>query len=99
MRDHVIRCILSDIPAQISGVVWAPITETTDGYILNDGIFDDGTNSQVSTLTISAENLVKLKSSAAFRTFTCNITVGSNAAEISAVKNITIINPSKITVF
>ena len=99
MRDHVIRCILSDIPAQISGVVWTPITGTTDGYILNDGIFDDETNSQVSTLTISAENLVKLKSTVASRTFTCNITVGSNGAGISAVKNITIINPSKITVF
>ena len=73
-------------------MIWTPATSGTDGYILNDGVFDLETKSQVSTLTIAAVKLRELRKSAAMHTFTCKITVGWPIADN---QTITIFNPSK----
>ena len=93
--DHVISCTFSDISTQFDGVIWTPISTKTDGYTLKDGIFDPDTKSQVSTLRISSNKLVKLRDSAASHTFTCKITVGSRNTIVADVQTINIFSPGK----
>ena len=95
MDDHVITCVLNDIPGQITGVLWAPAVETDNEYSLNDGTFSG--NKQESTLTITAAKLLSLHSSSATRTFTCKITIGDSDTEVTATQTIAIFNPSKLT--
>ena len=91
--DHVITCVLDDIPGQITGVLWTPAVETENEYSLDDGTFSG--NKQESTLTITAAKLTSLHSSSATQTFTCKITIGANDTEVTATRTITIFNPSK----
>ena len=93
--DHVITCVLDDIPGQITGVLWTPAVEAEDEYFLNDGTYSAGGNKQESTLTITAAKLASLHLSSATQTFTCKITVGESGTVIQATKTITIFNPSK----
>ena len=95
VEDHAINCYLSDIPAQIDDVIWSPPTMVTDGYSLEDWNFDPETKSQVSTLIVSASQLLELKGYAKSHVFACKITVASNDWPVSAVQTITIFNPSK----
>ena len=89
------KCILSDIPAQITDEIWSLPTEGTDGYTLNEGTFDPTEKSQVSTLTISAAKLVKLRNSAKSHVFSCEIAVGSHNRIVADFQNITLFNPSE----
>ena len=93
VENHEISCVLTDIPSQISGVLWAPATDITNEYTLEDGTIS-GT-SQTSKLTISAAKLVSLKSTSATQTFTCKITVGTSNTEVTATQTISIYNPSE----
>ena len=92
MDDHVITCVLDDIPGQITGVLWTPAVEKVDEYSLDDGTFS--VNIQKSTLTITAAKLTSLYS--ADQTFTCMITVGASNTEVTATQTITIFIPSKL---
>ena len=92
--DHVITCVLDDIPGQITGVLWTPAVETEYEYILDDGTFSG--NRQESTLTITAAKLTSLHLSSATQTFTCKITIGDSDTEVTATLTITIFNPSNV---
>ena len=92
MDDHVITCILDDIPDQITAVLWTPAVEKAKQYSLNDGTFSG--NKQESTLTISEFKLGSLSS--AIHTFTCKITIGESKTEVTATQTITIFFPSKL---
>ena len=95
MDDHVITCVLDDIPDQITGVLWTPAVETENEYSLDDGTFSG--NKQESTLTITAAKLASLHLSSSVQTFTCKITVGVSNVEVTATQTITIFNPSRKT--
>ena len=90
--DHIITCVLDDIPGQITGVLWTPAVETDKEYSLDDGTFSG--NEQKSTLTITAAKLASLHLSSATQTFTCKITIGDSDTEVTATQTITIFNPS-----
>ena len=90
--DHIISCVLDDIPGQITGVLWTPAVEKVNEYSLDDGALNG--NKQESTLTISAAKLTSLYSSD--QTFTCKITIGDSDTEVSATQTITIFIPSKL---
>ena len=92
MDDHVITCVLDDIPGQITGVLWTPAVEKFNEYALDDGTFSG--NKQESTLTITAAKLTSLYSNA--QTFTCRITIGTSNTEVTASQKITIYIPSKL---
>ena len=96
VEDHVISCNLIGIPSQITGVSWTSSTTViADGYTVNDGIFDSDTESQVSTLTISAERLAELRGFARSYSFTCKMTGGSDSRTVSAEQTIDIFSPGK----
>ena len=93
LEDHVISCVLDDIPEQITGVTWFPATEIAGEYSLTDGSIES--NSQTSTLTITAEKLETLQGqSSGVHTFTCSFTVGTNNVAVTATQTITIFHPS-----
>ena len=95
VENHVISCVLGDIPESITGVTWAPATETSGEYLLVDG--SESSNTQTSTLTITAAKLATLfGQSSGVHTFTCSYTVGSINQAVTATQTITILNPSKI---
>ena len=95
-EEHVISCVLGDIPEQISGVTWSPATETATKYALVDGSISS--NSQTSKLTITASQLLTLDGeSSGIHTFTCSFSVGSKATAITATQTITIFNPSNLS--
>ena len=99
VKKHTISCNLTDIQAQITGNIWNwSATTKTDGFILDDGIFDPVEKSQVSKLTISVVKLVAMRKSAESHIFTCQITFGSKNATVSDVQIMTIFNPGKETV-
>ena len=92
-EQHVISCVLSDIPGKMTGVTWSPATETANEYNLADGSFSS--NSQTSTLTITASKLLTLDGeSSGIHTFTCSFTVGTQSTAVTATQTITIFNPS-----
>ena len=95
MDDHIITCVLDDIPGQITGVLWTPAVETDNEYSLDDGTFSG--NKQESRLNITAAKLASLHLSSATQTFTCKITIGDSDTEVNATQTITIFNPSKKT--
>ena len=93
MENHVISCVLGDIPDQITGVTWAPATETSGQYNLLDG--SESSNSQTSTLTITAAKLQSLDGqSSGVHTFTCSFTIGTTPVTVTATQTITIFAPS-----
>ena len=93
LENHVISCVLGDIPEQITGVTWSPATETADQYTLADG--SESSNTQTSTLTITAAKLVNLDDvSLGVHTFTCSFTVGTTPVTVTATQTITIFAPS-----
>ena len=92
--DHIISCVLENIPGQIVGVLWTPAVETDDGYSLDDGTFSG--NKQVSTLTITAAKLASLHISSATQTFTCKTTISECGTEFTATQTINLFNPSEI---
>ena len=91
--DHVITCVLDDIPGQITSVLWTPAVDTDNEYSLEDGTFS--ANKQESTLTITASKLASLHLSSDTQTFTCKITIGDSDTEVTATQTITIFYPSK----
>ena len=91
MDDHIITCVLDDIPGQITAVLWTPAVETDNEYLVNDGTFKG--NKQESSLTISKAKLLSLDPST--QTFTCKITIGASRTEIKATQTITIFIPSE----
>ena len=94
-ENHVISCVLGDIPEQITGVTWDPATETSGEYNLLDG--SESSNSQTSTLTITAAKLQSLDElSSGVHTFTCSFTVGTTNVAVTATQTITIFSPSKL---
>ena len=94
VEDHVISCVLGDIPESITGVTWAPATETSGEYNLVDG--SENSNSQTSTLTITAAKLLSLDGqSSGVHTFTCSFTIGTTNVAVTATQTITIFSPSK----
>ena len=96
LEDHVISCVISDVPVQITGVTWAPATETAGEYNLADG--SESSNSQTSTLTITAAKLQSLDLLlSGVHTFTCSYLFGTNNVAVTATQTITIFNPSKIS--
>ena len=94
MDDHIITCVLDDIPGQITGVLWTPAAEKENEYSMDDGTFSE--NKQESTLTITASKLASLHLSSATQTFTCKITIGINDKEVATMQTITIFHPSEI---
>ena len=98
LENHVISCVLGDIPGSITGVTWAPATETSGEYNLVDG--SESSNSQTSTLTITAAKLDTLDGeSSGVHTFTCSFTIGTTPVTVTATQTITIFNPSKQVIF
>ena len=95
----MISCNLSGIPAQITGVIWIPLTTESGGYTVNDGIFDSATKSQVSTLTISMAKLVELEYLSKSHTFSCKIVVDLSNRTVAGNQTISIFNPGKNTAF
>ena len=96
-EQHVISCVLSDILQKMTGVTWSPATETANEYNLADGSFSS--NSQTSTLTITASKLLTLDGeSSGIHTFTCSFTVGTQSTAVTATQTITIFNPSNAIV-
>ena len=98
MEDLVIKCELSNIFSQVSGVLWRPAVQTPNEFILTDGALDSETYSQQSTLTITATKLALLKSDQAMWRFTCEFMVDlySDQKSIEATESVTILNPCKI---
>ena len=94
MDDHVITCVLDDIPGQITGVLWTPAVETDKEYSLDDGTFSG--NKQEFTLTISKAKLLSLDPST--QTFTCKITIGVSKTQIKATQTLTIYILSKFII-
>ena len=94
MDDHIITCVLNDMPGQITGVLWTPGVETVNEYSLDDGTFSE--NKQESTLTITAAKLASLHISSASQTFTCKITIGDSDTEVTATQTFNIFNPSNV---
>ena len=95
LEEHVISCILDDTPVQIDDVTWDPAVETADAYILSDGKINLSSNSQTSTLRITASKLETLdEESSGVHTFTCSFTVGTTKVAVTATQTITIFNPS-----
>ena len=95
LEEHVISCVISDIPVQIVGVTWAPATDVEGEYSLDDGLMES--NSQTSTLTITKDELVYLDGqSSGTHTFVCRFTIGTTNVPVSASQTITIFQPSNI---
>ena len=93
LENYVISCDFGDIPEQITGVTWDPATETSGEYNLLDG--SESSNSQTSTLTITAAKLQSLdKLSSGVHTFTCSYLFGTTNFPVTATQTITIFNPS-----
>ena len=93
LENHVISCVFGDIPESITGVTWAPATETAGEYNLADG--SESSNSQTSTLTITAAKLQSLDLLlSGVHTFTCSFTIGTTPVTVTATQTITIFNPS-----
>ena len=93
--NHYISCVFNDIPAQITGVTWAPARERADQYTLADG--SESSNSQTSTLLIYAEKLDSLHGQASgVHTFTCSYAFGTTNFAVTATQTITIFNPSNV---
>ena len=99
MDEHVINCVLKDIPNQITGVKWNPATQISNSYTLEDGTH--GGSTQTSTLTISSYQLgiLSLKNSGSTHTFTCEITVGTSDTPVRATQTIAVYTPSKCRTF
>ena len=94
LEDHVISCVLDDIPKQIDDVTWDPAEEIDGEYSLTDGLMKS--NSQTSTLTITADKLETLHVQlSGVHTFTCSFTVGTTPVTVTATQTITIFHPSK----
>ena len=94
LEDHVISCVLDDIPEQITDVTWHPATEIDGEYSLTDGSMS-ADHSQTSTLTITASKLETLHGQdSGIHTFTCSFTVGTNDVAVTATQTIAIFNPS-----
>ena len=93
--DHVISCVLSDIPSQVAGVTWSPAVATTDMYTLRDGYFSAVSLSQTSSLEISSAQLTTLGAAGKEHTFTCGIKVGKRLTPVTATHRITVYTPSK----
>ena len=89
--DHVISCLLENLPEKQVGVQWTPATQQADKYDLNDGNLVG--NTQESTLTISNSQLKTLVSSSKSHTFTCAVMFGSSASPFTATQTITIYDP------
>ena len=97
MDSHSIACDITDIPAQITGVEWISGTNVASlGLAPQDGTIS-GT-SQTSTLALSSEQLVKLKTAGGSNpahVFTCKITVGTSSTPLQATQTISIYTPGK----
>ena len=89
--DHVISCLLENLPEKQVGVQWTPETQQADKYDLNDGNLVG--NTQESTLTISNSQLKTLVSSSKSHTFTCAVMFGSSASPFTATQTVTIYDP------
>ena len=97
LEDHVISCVISDVPVQITGVTWAPATEIEGEYRLTDGSMKS--NSQTSTLTITESKLVALdEQSSGIHTFICSFTIGTTDVPVWASQTITIFQPSNFSI-
>jgi hypothetical protein len=90
--DHSISCIITDIPKHVSRVRWDPAKPKEGHYSIEDGFFNERSNSQMSTLSITnreiANLLGKIESDTA--TFTCEIMVGKKKTPVTASQFITL---------
>ena len=93
--DHMIGCVLHDIPNQWGGITWSPAVQTTGMYALDDGYYSGSSLSQTSSLKIFSAQLTKLKANAKEVTFTCKITVGKRQTAVIATQKISLYTPSK----
>ena len=91
--DHVISCLLSDIPKQIQDVLWTPAAATANSYYLEDGNHIETALSQTSTLKISSSQLKTLQKGTKTATFTCKIYVGKSKTLVSDTQTIAIYTP------
>ena len=98
MDSHSIDCVISDIPSQITGVVWTTATGVSSlGLAPQDGTIA-GT-SQTSTLSLSSNQLGKLKTAGGSNpahVFTCKITVGTSNQAVTATQTVSIYTPGEI---
>ena len=86
-------CVLSDLPAQVSGVQWTTNSNTGNVYSPQDGTIA-GT-SQTSTLSLSSTQLANLKMAGDSSSFTCKIFVGKQNTPVSASQTITLYKPGE----
>ena len=94
LEDYVISCVFDDIPAQMTGVTWAPATETESEYRLLDGSINSS-NSQTSTLSITKSKLTALEGQFfGVHMFTCSYAFGRTNFAVSATQTIVIYIPS-----
>ena len=74
--------------------MWSPTTTTAGAYTTDAGTYDSSTNTQTATLTISAEELGRLKYEGAVHSFTCKVTL---ADEVHTVQQkLTLFTPSML---
>ena len=98
MDPHSISCVFTDVKEQntvswttsvaVSGLNLAPV----------QGAYQSTSHSQTSTLAVSSEQLVKLKTAGGknpAHVFTCKIVVGKSNTEVTAVQSINIYTPGK----
>ena len=95
MDTHSISCVLSDIPAQVTGVQWTTSSNTPNVYTPQDGTIS-GT-SQTSTLSLSSSQLENLKMAGDTSSFTCKILVGIQDTAVSASQTVNLFNPGKLS--
>lgn len=57
MDQHVIECVISGIPSQVTGVKWNPAKQFAGSYTLSDGTFGGGSQVEQYDVTPTILNL------------------------------------------
>ena len=95
VEDHEISCLLNDIPAPESNVLWTHAAVVADEWDIDNGDHSFSGFTQTSTVTISSDELEVMKVEKAEHSFTCSIVVGTKKTELKTSQKFTIYSPSK----
>ena len=97
MEDHIISCVITDITAKQSDIVWSPIPagSVADAYTQDLGSYDSSGNTQTAFLKIKSSELALLKSFQARYLFTCTVTVGDSVSK--STQDLLLFTPSNPT--
>ena len=96
MKEYTINCVVKNIYEQISGIEWTTDRETGNSYSPQDGVYEDsGLRTQISSLTLTKDNLIALKNAGegAIKFSTCTVKVPSYENTLTATHSIIIEEP------